>query len=231
VEARKLVLLFTAIALVAGLAAPTWSPAATARTASVNCDDFSSQAAAQNYFLSHGGPSSDPEGLDADHDGKACESNPCPCSSSGGGGGGGGKPKPHHKKKHKKRPPLEQNARSGRAVYVPTRCFHADGYQPLLIEVNYCGADLGYADVHGITWSSWTVTGASGSGTLLYQYCPDPAMPRCGTYAETPATLTLYRPKFCRNVGRNVFTRIYESAPASYAHFLGYVQTVSCQQL
>ena len=63
----------------------------------VDCSDFSNQAAAQSYFIQHGGPSSDPAGLDGDHDGVACESLPCPCSSAtGGGGGGGGKPSPPH---------------------------------------------------------------------------------------------------------------------------------------
>jgi hypothetical protein len=46
-----------------------------------NCSDFSNQAQAQSYYIAHGGPRSDPEGLDADHDGIACESLPCPCSS------------------------------------------------------------------------------------------------------------------------------------------------------
>ncbi|MDO9455650.1 hypothetical protein [Nocardioides sp.] len=50
---------------------------------------------AQQYFLDHGGPDSDPDGLDADRDGVAFESIPCPCSDSttpGGGGGGDGQP-------------------------------------------------------------------------------------------------------------------------------------------
>lgn len=70
-----------------------------------NCSDFNSQAAAQQYYLNHGGPQSDPAGLDADGDGIACESNPCPCNystSSGGspGGGGGGSTQPPKKRKH-----------------------------------------------------------------------------------------------------------------------------------
>jgi len=40
-----------------------------------DCSDFSTQAAAQAFFLSAGGPSQDPHGLDADGDGVACESN------------------------------------------------------------------------------------------------------------------------------------------------------------
>lgn len=46
-------------------------------SADVNCSDFSSQAAAQYYMNAHPG---DPDGLDGnDNDGRACESNPCPC--------------------------------------------------------------------------------------------------------------------------------------------------------
>lgn len=50
-----------------------------------DCGDFSSQKAAQDFFIANGGPGSDPHALDADHDGVACESNPCPCSTSTGG--------------------------------------------------------------------------------------------------------------------------------------------------
>ena len=62
----------------------------------VDCSDLANQAAAQSYFVSHGGPSSDPSGLDADDDGVACESLPCPCSTGTGGGGGGAKPGSPH---------------------------------------------------------------------------------------------------------------------------------------
>ena len=41
-----------------------------------NCDDFATQAEAQAFFLSEGGPTYDPHGLDADGDGIACESLP-----------------------------------------------------------------------------------------------------------------------------------------------------------
>lgn len=55
-----------------------------------DCGDFNTQAAAQNFFLNHGGPDRDPHGLDADGDGIACESNPCPCNFDTGGDGGDG---------------------------------------------------------------------------------------------------------------------------------------------
>jgi endonuclease YncB( thermonuclease family) len=47
-----------------------------------DCGDFADQAAAQAYFIALGGPASDPDRLDGDADGIACESLPCPCGSS-----------------------------------------------------------------------------------------------------------------------------------------------------
>jgi endonuclease YncB( thermonuclease family) len=47
----------------------------------------SSQAEAQDLY-ERAGPG-DPHGLDADDDGRACDSNPCSCRGPGGGGGGG----------------------------------------------------------------------------------------------------------------------------------------------
>jgi endonuclease YncB( thermonuclease family) len=67
------------------LAAPPQASAAADR----DCSDFSTQAQAQAFFKSQGGPRSDPHRLDGDHDGRACESLPCPCGSTGGGGGSG----------------------------------------------------------------------------------------------------------------------------------------------
>ncbi|HKQ96284.1 MAG TPA: excalibur calcium-binding domain-containing protein, partial [Candidatus Polarisedimenticolia bacterium] len=56
--------------------------AATAAAADLDCADFATQASAQSYFLSRGGPANDPDRLDSDGDGIACETNPCPCSYS-----------------------------------------------------------------------------------------------------------------------------------------------------
>jgi hypothetical protein len=44
-----------------------------------DCADFASQRSAQIFYLKHGGPRYDPDRLDADDDGIACEDNPCPC--------------------------------------------------------------------------------------------------------------------------------------------------------
>lgn len=62
-----------------------------ARAADRDCSDFSSQRAAQDYYLDRGGPGSDPDRLDGDGDGRACDSLPCPC---GAGGGPSPRPKP-----------------------------------------------------------------------------------------------------------------------------------------
>lgn len=45
-----------------------------------DCSSFANQTAAQNHLLAHPG---DPDGLDADRDGRACESLPCPCGATG----------------------------------------------------------------------------------------------------------------------------------------------------
>jgi hypothetical protein len=45
-----------------------------------DCSDFDNQRQAQNYFIDRGGPRRDPDRLDADGNGVACESLPCPCS-------------------------------------------------------------------------------------------------------------------------------------------------------
>jgi endonuclease YncB( thermonuclease family) len=58
------------------------SPAAATHTGDVDCADFATQAAAQSHLLAHPG---DPDGLDGDHDGVACQSLPCPCGAATGG--------------------------------------------------------------------------------------------------------------------------------------------------
>lgn len=67
------------------VAVPAPASAAQARAADRDCSDFSTQGEAQRYF-DRIGPG-DPDRLDADGDGRACDSLP-------GGGGGAPKPKP-----------------------------------------------------------------------------------------------------------------------------------------
>jgi len=67
----------TALALLASLF--VWFAGAPAHAFDKDCADFATQEDAQVYFLDKGGPTYDPDALDADGDGVACESNPCPC--------------------------------------------------------------------------------------------------------------------------------------------------------
>jgi Excalibur calcium-binding domain len=56
-----------------------WLPSPASARADKDCADFATQRAAQIFFLKHGGPRYDPDRLDGDDDGIACEDNPCPC--------------------------------------------------------------------------------------------------------------------------------------------------------
>jgi len=59
------------------LAFAIWAtPASATHAGDLDCGDFSTQSAAQYHMNNHPG---DPDGLDGDSDGIACESNPCPC--------------------------------------------------------------------------------------------------------------------------------------------------------
>jgi hypothetical protein len=60
--------------------ARTTAPTTTAPGDIYNCSDFSTQGAAQSYLNLY---PSDPSRLDADNDGIACDTNPCPCSYGG----------------------------------------------------------------------------------------------------------------------------------------------------
>ena len=57
-------------------ATPTPSSTGTYTGGDKNCSDFDTHAAAQAFFLSQGGPNSDPHKLDRDGDGVACETLP-----------------------------------------------------------------------------------------------------------------------------------------------------------
>lgn len=83
---RRIALLFTALVMSIGALALTGTPAQA--RADKDCGDFNTQAQAQRFFNDHG--PGDPHRLDADGDGIACESNPCPCYYGSGGGGNDG---------------------------------------------------------------------------------------------------------------------------------------------
>src|SRR3954466_6512778 len=69
------------LALIVAVAAAAFSPAP-APARDFYCGHFAAQAAAQDYFIGLGGPAQDPDRLDGDHDGIACESLPCPCNTT-----------------------------------------------------------------------------------------------------------------------------------------------------
>ena len=77
------------LALLAATAGPMAGHGGHASAADRDCADFATQAEAQHYFKSRGGgPAHDVDRLDADHDGIACESLPCPCAGGAIGGSG-----------------------------------------------------------------------------------------------------------------------------------------------
>ncbi len=55
------------------------STAAATHGGDVNCSAFATQSAAQNHLVAHPG---DPDGLDGDNDGRACQGLPCPCGAT-----------------------------------------------------------------------------------------------------------------------------------------------------
>jgi endonuclease YncB( thermonuclease family) len=81
----------SATLIVAAAALGLLASASPARAADRDCTDFPNQRAAQKYFIAKGGPGRDPDHLDSDSDGTACETLPCPCKAGPGGGGGGGR--------------------------------------------------------------------------------------------------------------------------------------------
>ena len=76
-----------AVLLVTGFLAAFSGPAQA--VADRDCSDFATQAAAQRFYVDQGGPRRDPHRLDADDDGRACDSLPCPCSDRTGSSGSG----------------------------------------------------------------------------------------------------------------------------------------------
>jgi hypothetical protein len=102
------------------LAPPSASAAPQGRAADRNCSDFSSQRAAQDYFIARGGPTSDPDRLDADHDGIACENNPCPCGRTPSSNP---RPKPTPRPKPRPRPlPSLFSGKCQRGPFPTRRC-------------------------------------------------------------------------------------------------------------
>jgi endonuclease YncB( thermonuclease family) len=82
----------------AGLLLVIGPPSAGAHRADRDCPDFPNQAAAQRFFVSHGGSRTyDFDHLDGNGDGIACNELPCPCSRADGGGEGADAVPPGHR--------------------------------------------------------------------------------------------------------------------------------------
>jgi hypothetical protein len=203
---RLLLLLACGVGVILGLSLAPEHALAT----DYNCSDFATQAAAQSFFLANGGPSSDPYGLDADHDGIACESNPCPCSTGtgggGGGGGGGGHHPGHRNKKHRRI--LERPPRGG-AVYVQTFCGNERNFEPPILFVLCTAVHL---QIQQLSWTAWDATSATAQGLWVEVGCVSSPDFTCET---PPATLTMLRPRYCINLHYNVFTKAAIQAPTA----------------
>lgn len=72
---RRLLMLVFALGALLG----TPSPAAATHGRDLDCSDFANQGAAQAHLAAHAG---DPDRLDGNDDGRACEALPCPCDGA-----------------------------------------------------------------------------------------------------------------------------------------------------
>ncbi len=79
------VALLTAVLLSLALCVPVLAGEAGGGAGDRNCEDFDSQGAAQDFFESEGGPEDDPNRLDADNDGQACDDFDYGASEGSGG--------------------------------------------------------------------------------------------------------------------------------------------------
>ena len=87
-------------------------------------------------------------------------------------------------------------------VFVPSGCVNG-AFKPTVIV--YTCADA-RSRISGIDWDSWTRSKAVGSGFDRYPDCEDKPIVSCRHEARLPAQITLSRPRYCSNVGRNSFT-------------------------
>jgi hypothetical protein len=87
-------------------------------------------------------------------------------------------------------------------VFFASNCTNSK-YKPHHL-IAACG-DAGLV-VNGIAWSTYGTKTALGDGTAVTNTCkPDCA---AGHFRDDPASVKLYRPRFCQNVGLFHFTRL-----------------------
>lgn len=160
-----------------------------------DCSDFSTQAQAQEYLLP-----GDPYGLDADHDGIACESLPCPCSTSVSPAPA---PVPAPTPVTPVAPPVVEEAPQVEPVFWKP----FDGpveVEPGAIEIGT--GTLGgtfAAHVYG-PWQGWNSGEARAEGSVRYRSC-DPDCLR-GPTVEEAATIVLT--KIRSNCGQRRYSEV-----------------------
>jgi hypothetical protein len=207
--------------------------------AAVNCTDFATQAAAQSYYESRGGPAVDPEGLDQDSDGIACETLPCPCRGLGTPPLPTPTPVPTPVPTPAPPPPLpdldgdgvedafdqcpEVFARTedGCPIPIPVYVSHLISAAPLparsRVKPRQMLADLGaHGRVFALTWRGWGDNRATGRGIARLNLC-DPAC-AAGKYKRYPgARVTLFRLRRgdCRGQAADFYTRARFDWPRS----------------
>lgn len=138
---KRLTVLLAGALVAAGLVVA--APASPAHAAGdKDCADFANQAAAQKYFLGKGGsPSNNVDLLDADGDGIACESNPCPCNyskSGGGSGGGASTPAAQHSRVTVKK--VKYGRHGWTIVATVTKNGKAWKYKSTVLQARVCGS-------------------------------------------------------------------------------------------
>jgi hypothetical protein len=156
-----------------------------AQAADRDCSDFNNQRRAQRFFREHN-PRRDPHGLDADNDGVACESLPCPCS----------------RKARRQGSATAGFATAARQKFVTHRCVSSTRRPSRIILT--C-ADGGRRLV-GLRWRSWGGQRARGSGALLQNNC----RPSCagGSFRRHRLEkVTLMRARPCGNTGGRLHYR------------------------
>lgn len=186
---RPIAYLVTLLMALLGLGViSTASPAAADR----DCSDFATQAAAQHFFIANGGPSRDPHYLDADGDGEACESNPCPCYYGTSG------PKPPSQQAPSK-PKKKKHSITGKIVRSgPAKTMRLTGkvstFKAGQIQVRRKVAGKSYR-----TYKSIATSGSSGAFERTLDYigrqrtCFEVVVPATAGYLKTTVSLGCYQ--------------------------------------
>jgi len=97
-------------------------------------------------------------------------------------------------------------------VLISNDCADAP-YKPAEILIACADAGLRF---EASEWTRWDAGGARASGEFFYRDCASlvPAY-KCHHFSHDPATVKLYRPRFCSTKGRRFFTRLRLSDPAA----------------